>query len=195
MTSLQSRQPVVVSAAGPCSQLTGALSIMLTQLAELLGDLTPEQYTTPAGELFMNATIGGHVRHTLDHIAPLTPAAPSESASGDLVDYDLRARGTPIESDPRAARAQALRLIAGLRELATADPSHPLTLRVTPSRDGSKVAVNSTLARELAFALSHTVHHAAILRIMLTARGIHTPAEFGFAPSTLAHLDAMQCAR
>jgi hypothetical protein len=36
---------------------------------------------------------------------------------------------------------------------------------------------------------------AAILRIMLTARGINTPAEFGFAPSTLAHLDAMQCAR
>lgn len=195
MTSLQSRQPLPVAVAVPCAQLTAALRIMLAQLADVLGELTPEQYSTPAGEIFMNATLGGHIRHTLDHIAPLIIAAPTVPSSDALVDYDLRARGTTIESDPRAARAEALRLIAGLRQLATADPDQPITLRVTPSRDGPRLTMHSTLARELAFALSHTIHHAAILRSMLTARGILTPAEFGFAPATLAHQDAHPCAR
>jgi uncharacterized damage-inducible protein DinB len=43
----------------------------------------------------------------------------------------------------------------------------------------------STLARELAFVLAHTVHHQAMIALLLEWQGIHLPSErFGLAPST-----------
>jgi hypothetical protein len=43
------------------------------------------------------------------------------------------------------------------------------------------------MARELGMLLSHTVHHYALIAMLLRARGIEPPADFGVAPSTRAH--------
>ena len=48
----------------------------------------------------------------------------------------------------------------------------------------------SSLLRELQFALSHTVHHYAIIARQLRERGAEPGADFGVAPSTLAARDA-----
>lgn len=43
----------------------------------------------------------------------------------------------------------------------------------------------STLARELAFVMSHTIHHQAIVALLLEQQGGGVPDErFGYAPST-----------
>jgi hypothetical protein len=45
----------------------------------------------------------------------------------------------------------------------------------------------STVARELQFLLSHTVHHYALIALILRLQGFEPGEEFGVAPSTLAH--------
>ena len=74
-----------------------ALVAVLRQLAELLGAMTDEDYARkPVG--VVASSVGGHVRHNLDHVAALLEAV----ATGEL-DYDCRARGTPVETCRRAA--------------------------------------------------------------------------------------------
>jgi hypothetical protein len=43
------------------------------------------------------------------------------------------------------------------------------------------------VARELQFLQSHTVHHYAVIHLMLLQQGIRPDPEFGVAPSTLRH--------
>ena len=47
-------------------------------------------------------------------------------------------------------------------------------------RHGAAVEVTSvTLGRELVFVLQHTIHHQAIVALLLAARGIAIPPRFG----------------
>ena len=54
----------------------------------------------------------------------------------------------------------------------------------------------STVGRELAYLLSHTIHHYALIRLLAYDHGVRLDAEFGVAPSTLKHRDqdAARCA-
>ena len=53
----------------------------------------------------------------------------------------------------------------------------------------------SSVRRELQFLLSHTVHHHALVKELLRARGRAIGADFGVAPSTLEHRGRLACAR
>ena len=182
-----------------CSSLAAPLAQTLRELHALVDSLSPRLYTLRAGEAFSGSTIGAHIRHCLDHVRAL-----ADGWRTGAVDYDHRARGTSIETDPAHAAAEILRLIASIDRLALLDANDGLRVAVMPTRDGATVLLSSTLARELAFLLSHTVHHSALIRAML----LSIPAEsgaadarqevggisrvspsFGFAPSTLAHHD------
>src|SRR6516164_8962033 len=70
---------------------------VLRQTAALLGSLTDEQYALkPVG--VVPSSVGGHVRHCLDHIDAIL------RGSGDgLLDYDRRERGTDVELSRAAA--------------------------------------------------------------------------------------------
>jgi hypothetical protein len=52
-------------------------------------------------------------------------------------------------------------------------------------RQDSSVWAASSLARELQFTLSHTVHHYALIALILRLQGFAPPADFGVAPATL----------
>lgn len=155
----------------------------------LLSSLADDDYRRTMGALFADASIGGHVRHALDHVRALTTGA----ATG-AVDYDRRARGTAIETDRCAAVSEINDLLSALGTLSGMPADRPLTVLVMPTREGRVVAVPSTLARELAFVLSHTIHHQSTLRSMALACGHPIPDGFGYAPATLAHLDRLACA-
>lgn len=45
----------------------------------------------------------------------------------------------------------------------------------------------TSVGRELRFLLSHTVHHCALIAILLSLRGGEVPNGFGIAPSTERH--------
>lgn len=49
---------------------------------------------------------------------------------------------------------------------------------------GESEGFPSTLARELAFATHHAIHHHAIIKMIATSIDYKLPSEFGVAPST-----------
>jgi len=45
----------------------------------------------------------------------------------------------------------------------------------------------SSMGRELQFLLGHTVHHSALIVMIIDGIGLSIPDGFGIAPSTLRH--------
>ncbi|MCX5688820.1 MAG: hypothetical protein NTV94_03350 [Planctomycetota bacterium] len=176
------------------AQLRHAICSRLRQFESLAASLTTGQYTAPHGPGFFGATIGAHVRHCLDHVRALV-----DGVHTGRVEYDHRERGTPIESSPTHACAHAITLIEQLKLHNTLPAQHPLELIILASHDEPAATVSSTFARELAFVLSHTIHHQAMIHAMLAVNA-HAPDQrlpdsFGLAPSTIAHQHTSSCAR
>jgi uncharacterized damage-inducible protein DinB len=151
---------------------------LLDELESLLTEVAPDAYCARfASEV--SGSIGEHVRHCLDHISALLAADSSTALS-----YDRRQRGTAVETDPAEAVRQILRLKRGLEAWSTRSLDE--TIRVTSmiSSSGGAVTGRSTLARELAFVVSHTIHHQAIIGVLLAIHGHAVPDRFGHSPST-----------
>lgn len=170
---------------GPLAVLAAALQ----QLADVLDGTSDEQYVQkPVGVIA--SSLGGHVRHCLDHFAALC-----QGAETGLIDYDARERGTAVE----ASRTAAVDAIAGLRDRLTrldaVMSARTVRVRSVIDADGTAIETTSSLGRELVFVLSHTIHHNALVSAMCRTLGIALPARFGYAPSTVAHLDRAACAR
>lgn len=159
----------------------GPIREVLSQLRAVVASLDADLYSRKPVTTF-GGSIGGHVRHSLDHIKALLPGA-----RGDVIDYDHRERGTDVEIDPAAALAEIDRLDASLDSLAEYTPGTEVTVRVMLCGDGSETELHSTFGRELAFVLSHTIHHGAMIGGMVKALGGAVPDGFGLAPSTIAY--------
>lgn len=148
----------------------------------LLAGISDEHYTRKIPVAF-NASIGGHYRHCLDHFRSLLGSV----MSGDL-NYDHRERGTVVEHDRFAA-------LNATRELRTAYDNLnllflPRQLSVTAKTSystGGSQSSESTVGREIMYAVAHAVHHYALIGVMGGLLEISMPAGFGVAPSTLKH--------
>jgi len=154
----------------------------LRQGEALLGEISNDDYTRKAALAF-NASIGGHVRHCLDHFRLLLDAA----ESGDL-DYDRRARGTLIENDRFAALNASRDLRDGFERLNPRCLSRPLavTCKTSYTAAGSQ-SCPSTVGREIMYSVAHAVHHYALIGVIGGLLGLKLPPGFGVAPSTLCH--------
>jgi len=127
----------------------------------------------------VSGSMGAHVRHTIDHVSALVDAP-----TGGAVDYDSRRRGTNVETSRASGLAELHRLADRLQWLAEAALAAPVELSAVVDRSGQRVAARSTLGRELVFVMSHTIHHQAIIALLLASTGHSTPERFGLAPST-----------
>ncbi len=154
---------------------------MLAQCGSLVATLDGRVYTRPC-ELMYGGTIGQHVRHSLDHFR-----AALGGLDGACVDYDHRDRETSIERDAVAAMAEIDRLRGCLTGLVEGDASRGVTIRVMLTSGGATAELPSTMARELAFAAHHAIHHHAMIGAIARVFGVEVPGEFGKAPSTIEH--------
>lgn len=158
---------------------------MLDQCAAFIRAVPVDSYTAQS-ETLKGGTIGKHIRHTLDHFRAAL------NGTQGVIDYDHRERDVPMEADPE----EALRAIDGLqgqlRTLRTAVLESPVRVRIMVAGDGTETELTSTLARELAFATHHAVHHQAMLGAMAGEFGLVVGAEFGKAPSTISYERARQ---
>lgn len=162
--------------------LAGADAV-LVQAEELLAVVSASDYARKLPVAF-NGSIGGHVRHCLDHFSSLLAGA-----GRSWVDYDHRQRDPRIETDPVFALATARRLRAGVAALAPERLPIPVTARCEVScAHGESPVTGSTLGRELVYAIAHAIHHYALIAVMGRLMEIPLPPHFGIAPSTVAHL-------
>lgn len=179
-SSASSTGQPVSDGAGGLDPAAACCLALLEQTAAFIEQLDAALYARPCGEFFGGA-IGQHVRHLLDHIE----AAAGAIHGPGVIDYDHRVRGTPIETDPAAA----LTLIDRLRTtLAHATPSHaarPVRVVVLLAADDDDTELHSTLARELAFAAHHAIHHHAMIASIAGRFGMPVPPGFGMAPATV----------
>ncbi len=175
----------------PHADVFAPLRVVIEQLAHVIESLEEGVYAAmPAGPF--QGSIGGHVRHCLDHVQVLVDGigAVDENTDGNqrVLNYDHRQRGTTIETDGQAALQCIRELSVALMERRGLPAHHPVTVEMMLTGDGQSARLRSTLGRELVFVLSHTIHHNAMIGAMVRAHGGQVPTWFGYAPSTVAHL-------
>lgn len=158
--------------------LTANLQV-LQQGIELLTQLDDEQYTMTAGPLFAYG-VGSHFRHCLDSYQCFLQGLPT-----GRIDYDRRERDELTAQDRQHASTRITWTMELLCELLHSFEHGAVCVR----QDGPQWAASS-VTRELQFLLSHTVHHYALIALILRLQGFNPAAEFGVAPSTLEHWNA-----
>ena len=155
-----------------------ALRERLDELMRLALTLPADAYCARPSRV--SGSIGEHVRHVLDHISSLV----STHAPG-MLSYDHRTRGTAVETQPSAAVREMMRLDAALERWGDRPLDEPVAVAAVTSTDGRSVTGWSSRARELAFVMNHTIHHQAIIALLLERLDAELPDErFGYAPST-----------
>lgn len=165
------------------------LTGLLHQLFDLVESLADEEYSRkPVG--VVESSIGGHVRHNLDHIEMLLRGA----LDGEVC-YDHRDRGTDVERSRLAAMEAIIRLVHELASFPWEEVPQALRLSTLVAPESPPVVALTSLDRELAFVVSHTIHHNALIAVMGKLLGAALPFEFGYAPSTIVHKRSRPCAR
>ncbi len=123
-------------------------------------------------------SVGAHVRHNINFV----DAVIDGSICG-LIDHSNRSRDQRIETDRSTASAKMRSLIDVLKEV----PMNVAEVVNVASELDASLHHVSTLGRELEFAISHTIHHYALIRERLNDTGFKFDRRFGIAPSTLEY--------
>jgi len=153
---------------------------LLEQASDLLGRMPDAAYGVGTPEA---KPVGPHFRHILDHYSCFVAGRPQ-----GRVDYDARTRDPDLESNRGRARQRILELAADLASITAEELDTPVEIRLECGLgDETEQWSRSTLRRELQFLLSHTIHHFALIGLLLARHGVDPGEEFGVAPSTLKH--------
>ncbi len=151
----------------------------LQQGCELIERLDDAQYRA-TGDPLAQSGIGSHFRHILDFYDCF-----SQGVASGRIDYDARSRNRAIETERKTAISaieQQLELFERLPETYTG--AWPLEVS-SNGPAGENLWSRSTLLRELQVLIAHTVHHYALIAVLLRSRGIEAGDRFGVAPSSL----------
>lgn len=158
----------------------------LKQGIDLLERHSNESYDSSDIHTF-GSSIGSHMRHVLDHYSSFLSGLESGT-----INYDARSRGTSDDRILKSGIGRARNVLSQLQEAAI-DPDQPVNVIVSANTLEDEGRSQSTLARELKFLASHTVHHYALIAIASRMQGILTPESFGVAPSTLKYMQTADC--
>ena len=166
--------------------LLGSVADVLTQALTLLDSVDQVCYSEVAGPPH-STSIGQHYRHVLDHFLCLAEVIPSGQ-----IDYDRRSRAREIETDLNSARERTRELLAffGRLDSRALGERYTVLYSVGYSSDEAQ-QIDTTLAREVAFCVSHAIHHFAIIKLVCAHFSVRVPDVFGIAPSTLKYRAAI----
>jgi len=192
---------------------------LLSQKIGLLDVLVSKNNLTLATKQFakicpyVNASIGQHYRHSLDHIELAALVAQQQhslaidnNTSSDVVPelhYDLRVRGGSLESDLQLCRERIVNIVNVFESLqqtttttnnnnvdSTSLTNEPIKAYFNLSSTSNKeLPLPTTIGRELGFVIHHSIHHMAMCKVIalhtLKLKESELPVGFGRAPSTL----------
>ena len=158
----------------------------LEQGLRLLERIAPENYSTPTRPGW--APLGSQFRHILDHYRSFLMGWVE-----GRVNYDARDRDRQVETDLAEAVRVARWTIERLQRIHVEDGDRIVMVQMDcGGNDGVPDWRPSSVGRELQFLVSHTVHHYALIRMLLEDLGVEAGADFGTAPSTLAWQQAVR---
>jgi hypothetical protein len=150
---------------------------VLQELIDFLCVVESEHYTRPS-EILNRATIGQHVRHSIEMYQCLLAGY-----NDGNVDYAKRKRDIVIESSPDYA-------IECLQSLLVSLERKDKRIALFNNEDSYASSFN----RELFYCDEHTIHHLALIRVGINEIGGYQLNEsFGVAPSTIKY--RQQCAQ
>ena len=162
-------------------ELIVAAHNILGQLEDVLTQIKQHDYARPSS-ILNKATIGQHVRHTLEFFVCL-----NDGLNRGIVNYDNRDHDKLIERD----KQQALTLIDLIKtQIAQITDNPNLQLEGSYQVEGnSYFIIPTTYHRELAYNIEHAIHHMALIKIGFqdNAPYVQLPAGFGVATSTIRH--------
>ena len=158
---------------------------ILTELTDLLTPMPNDVYqkqSLPRSEKNISS-IGAHCRHIIEFYQSFL-----KGISSGKIDYDDRPRSPALETD----RSLAIKAIHDIRQQLTAllkrdlkreQPTEQFNLQAQVDF-GCPVVTKTNLARELVFLQAHSVHHQAMIALLMLCFEQTVPEEFGFATST-----------
>lgn len=126
--------------------------------------------------------IGPHIRHCVEHYESLL-----DGIETGEVDYDHRKRDRKVETERAFAVQRIAELLSRLELLHGLSLNTPLRIKMDTHSETEQhdLWTQSSLGRELQSVISHTVHHYALISLLMRHHGQEPPHDFGVAPSTL----------
>ena len=155
--------------------------VYLEQGVDLLRALEDQAYTI-AQPPYHESSIGDHLRHCLEHYTSFL-----DGLDAGTIDYDARARDVRIATSRLVATQTIRDLIERLQAVPRDDK--PLLVKMDSDKEAESAAPwsPSSVKRELQYLLAHTIHHYALIAVLLRLHGHEPDSDFGVAPSTLQY--------
>lgn len=151
------------------------------ELITFLNEIETAFYTEKHSEL-SNATIGEHIRHSIEMYQCLT-----EQYANDSVNYDKRNRNYKTETETSVA-------ILAIQKLKKEINKPNKTLVLQQGLPTIYLEITTNYYRELYYCLEHSIHHQALIKVALLKQpSLSIPDNFGVAPATINY--RKQCAQ
>jgi hypothetical protein len=170
-------------------QLLGnAARSILSQQAFILETISDDDYVKHH-PFYLGSSVGGHVRHVLDHWSKLMNHDYAISST-DAIDYDSRERNTEIETNRLVALGINEKILHQLDSaLQHRRPETPLQVMfLGDSKSGIRYTVDTTFGRELSFVSHHATHHLSTIKLLMQTMSYDSlPTTIGMAHSTIQY--------
>ena len=149
----------------------------LDELTHLLSQMSNAEYSKSCQTIF-GASIGQHTRHIIELYLELIHGA----KNGEIC-YNNRIRNVLFETDVIAA----LEVIGFIK--ANIEPMQDASVKLKANFSKSEIStlIDTTIFRELAYNLEHSIHHQALIKVGLSEWGKLDLIDenFGVASSTI----------
>lgn len=149
---------------------------ILQQGIYLLESISNESYKLKQG--ILESSIGEHFRHIIEHYELFWNGMPNGH-----IDYDQRKRNPLLETDRLFAIESMKQFVSLFQTQIFEQKNISISQNYNPTENIPAILSNTN--RELLFLLSHTVHHYAIISILVKLDGGIVSDGFGFSPATL----------
>ncbi len=147
----------------------------------LLKEMDDEVYMHTASPVY-NSCIGDHYRHCVEHYISFL-----DGVDARCIDYDARKRDKRISSDRLYAIQVTGQIIDRLGQLMCQGLSLKIKMDCRLDEEEGAVWTQSTPERDLQYLQAHTIHHYALIAMILRLQGQEPGEGFGVAPSTLTY--------
>ena len=165
------------------TQLHGGCVRSIEQCGQLLRLISAESYVDSSRGM---SSVGAHIRHILDRFHCFLAGMPAGS-----IDYDARKRDKSIEKNLDVATFALVSVRWRIETMAALDDlGNAITVRESVHHQGPAVTMPSTVGRELMGLVTHSIHHLAIIALIVKSYGYEMDSDFGKAASTILYESA-----